>query len=59
MTAFLIALPLVLILLGLAAIPEVLEIWRIRSELNYERFAHAYAEAARMRHEARQAGDRA
>jgi hypothetical protein len=59
MTAFLIAVPVTLILLGLGTIPEVLEKWRIRSELNYERFAQAYAEAAAMRHEARQARERA
>ena len=53
MTAFLIALPITLILLGLASIPGVLETWRIRPELNYERFARAYAEAAAMRHEHR------
>lgn len=59
MTAFLIALPITLILLGLGIIPEVLETWRIRSDLNYERFAQAYAEAAAMHCEARQAGERA
>lgn len=59
MTAFLIALPITLILLGLGTIPEVLETWRIRSDLNYERFAQAYAEAVALRHEARQAAERA
>lgn len=59
MTAFLIALPITLILIGLGTIPEVLEKWRIRSDLNYQRFGQAYAEAATMRHEARQAGERA
>jgi hypothetical protein len=59
MTSFLIALPVALILIGLGTIPGVLETWRIRSELNYERFAQAYAEAAAKRHEARQSGERA
>lgn len=59
MTAFLIAFPVVMILIGLGTIPSVLETWRIRSELNYERFAQAYAEAAAKRHEALQAGERA
>jgi hypothetical protein len=59
MTALLIALPITLILIGLATIPSVLEMWRIRSDLNYERFAQAYAEAVAKQCEARQAGERA
>jgi hypothetical protein len=59
MTAFLIALPVTLILIGLGTIPSVLATWRIRSDLNYERFAQAYAEAVALRHEVRQAGERA
>ena len=59
MTAVLIAVPVTLILMGLGTIPAVLETWRIRSDLNYERFAQAYAEAAAMHCEARQAGERA
>lgn len=51
MTVFLIALPIVLILLGLVTIPEVLETWRVRSDLNYERFAQAYAEAVALKHQ--------
>ena len=59
MTVFFIALSITLIAIGLGTIPEVLETWRIRSDLNYERFAQAYAEAAAMHCEARQAGERA
>jgi len=59
MINFLIGAAIALIAIGIGTAHAIIAQWRLRSELNYERFAQVYAEAATMRHEARQAGDRA
>ena len=59
MTVFFIALSITLIAIGLGTAHGIISDWRFRSDRNYERFAQAYAEAAAMHCEARQAGERA
>lgn len=59
MIIFLTTCSVVLVVIAICAVCVILAQWRRRSERNYQRFAHAYAQARIAQLEARQAGDRA
>lgn len=59
MANFLIGASIALIALGVGMAYDIIKTWRLRSDLNFERFSDAYLDAACIRRDARQASERA